>query len=86
MDYFEIGVDENEDEYIFTVFDDEGDAITEVYSDDFGDGLRHVLFEVSPVLAASTFPSDHLEWTEEHKTNTKESKEDKPKRPRGKYG
>jgi hypothetical protein len=87
MEYFEIGIDQDEEEYLFTVFDDAGDAIIEVSTDDFGDGLRHVLFEVEPILAASTFPSDHLEWTESHKVDEPTDEEPKQKKGRkGKYG
>jgi hypothetical protein len=70
----EISTDEETNKFVFSIYDEEGEFESQIEAEDFHQGIRHTLHEASPILAAAAFPSDHLEWSEEHQISDKERK------------
>lgn len=58
--------DKREKEFIIEHYDDD-DELEAVYTGaEFGDLLRHVIYDVDPVLAAAAWTKDYLEFSENH--------------------
>lgn len=78
MEDINLFIYESEDDtYVIEVLDEDGeDADIVVEGDDFGDALRHAIYEISPVLAASAWTKDYFDWHEEHQFGSEEDEEE----------
>jgi hypothetical protein len=67
--YFELVIDTDEDDnYCVEVYDgpNEDDLVSRFEGTDFGNVLRHAIYDYDKVLAASAWHKDYFEWSEKH--------------------
>lgn len=58
--------DEKEKEHSIEVYDADNELCAVYTGTDFGNLLRHAVYDVDPVLAAASWTKDYLEFSENH--------------------